>query len=43
VLAGRGFGIEEVRPSIELVHGIRTSAVTTAGDLGHPFLRNNPT
>jgi UDP-N-acetyl-2-amino-2-deoxyglucuronate dehydrogenase len=38
-LAGRGFGLEEARPSIELVHRMRTTAVTpAAGDL-HPFLQ----
>lgn len=40
VLAGRGFGIDEVRPSIELVYGIRTAPLTTPGDLAHPFLRS---
>lgn len=40
VLAGRGFGIDDVRPSIELVHGIRTAPVTPARDLAHPLLRN---
>jgi UDP-N-acetyl-2-amino-2-deoxyglucuronate dehydrogenase len=39
VLAGRGFGIEEVRPSIELVHRIRQEEPRTADELAHPRLR----
>jgi UDP-N-acetyl-2-amino-2-deoxyglucuronate dehydrogenase len=39
VLAGNGFGIDVVRPAIELVHRIRTAPVVTTGDLAHPFLR----
>lgn len=38
-LAGRGFGIHVVRPSIELVHRIRTSPVVAHDDTTHPFLR----
>ena len=38
-LAGRGFGIADARPSITLTHRIRTSPVTPAGDLAHPFLK----
>jgi UDP-N-acetyl-2-amino-2-deoxyglucuronate dehydrogenase len=42
ILAGRGFGIEEVRPSIGLVHKLRHDApVRTAGSNLHPFL-NRP-
>jgi UDP-N-acetyl-2-amino-2-deoxyglucuronate dehydrogenase len=37
-LAGRGFGIDDARPSIELVHLIRTSPVTGSGKDLHPFL-----
>jgi UDP-N-acetyl-2-amino-2-deoxyglucuronate dehydrogenase len=37
-LAGRGFSIEDARQSIELTHRIRTTPVTTAGDLVHPLL-----
>lgn len=37
VLAGGGFGIEVVRPSIELVHGIRTSPVKAGGEGRHPL------
>lgn len=38
VLAGRGFGIDDARPSIELVHRIRTVPVTPARDVAHPLL-----
>jgi UDP-N-acetyl-2-amino-2-deoxyglucuronate dehydrogenase len=38
-LAGRGFGIEDARPSIELTQRIRTTPVTAAGDLIHPSLK----
>lgn len=39
-LAGRGFGIADARPSIELVHRIRTAPVTAPGasDEPHPML-----
>lgn len=40
-LSGRGFGIADARPSIELVHRIRTSPITSAGSLAHPFLKQN--
>jgi len=39
VLAGRGFGIDDARPSINLVYRIRTTPVSTPGDLAHPFLK----
>lgn len=38
ILAGKGFGIAEVRPSIETVARIRTMELTPPGDLAHPFL-----
>ncbi len=38
-LAGRGFGIEDARPSIELVYRIRTSLVTRPADEIHPSLK----
>jgi len=41
-LAGRGFGIDEARPSIELAHAIRTGPVTPAGDAVHPLARKTP-
>jgi UDP-N-acetyl-2-amino-2-deoxyglucuronate dehydrogenase len=38
ILAGRGYGIEDARPSIELVHDIRTAAVVrTTADSLHPL------
>ena len=37
-LAGRGFGIDDARPSIELVHRIRTAPITQPTDYIHPFL-----
>jgi UDP-N-acetyl-2-amino-2-deoxyglucuronate dehydrogenase len=37
-LAGRGFGLDEARPSIELVHRIRRTATSEPGEDGHPFL-----
>jgi UDP-N-acetyl-2-amino-2-deoxyglucuronate dehydrogenase len=38
VLAGRGFGIEEARGAIELVHSIRTSAIAPKDITTHPYL-----
>jgi UDP-N-acetyl-2-amino-2-deoxyglucuronate dehydrogenase len=40
VLAGRGFGIEEARPSIELVHALRTMKTSdlSKGEV-HPLVR----
>lgn len=38
-LAGQGFGIEDARASIELVHEIRHAAVATPGTDAHPFVR----
>jgi len=37
-LAGEGFGIEDARPSIELVHQIRTSPLVTNGDARHEMI-----
>jgi UDP-N-acetyl-2-amino-2-deoxyglucuronate dehydrogenase len=37
-LAGRGFRIKDVRPSIVLTRRIRDTAVTSGGDRRHPFL-----
>lgn len=37
-LAGKGFGIEDARPSIELVHRMRNTAATPAGAELHPLL-----
>jgi UDP-N-acetyl-2-amino-2-deoxyglucuronate dehydrogenase len=38
-LAGRGFSIDEARPSIELAHRIRHASVERRRDLVHPRLR----
>ena len=35
-LAGRGFGIQDARPSIELAHQIRQEPLSPAGDFLHP-------
>jgi UDP-N-acetyl-2-amino-2-deoxyglucuronate dehydrogenase len=40
-LAGRGFGIEDARPSIDLVYRIRTTPTTSSKDNLHPFLEGN--
>jgi UDP-N-acetyl-2-amino-2-deoxyglucuronate dehydrogenase len=37
ILAGRGFGIEEARPSIELVHSIRNAKVIGLNENSHPL------
>jgi UDP-N-acetyl-2-amino-2-deoxyglucuronate dehydrogenase len=37
-LAGRGFGIEDARPSIELVYRIRNSPISSFDKNAHPFL-----
>ena len=37
ILRGEGFGLEEARQSIEIVHEIRNSAISTQGEK-HPFL-----
>ena len=39
-LAGGGFGIEDARPSIALVHDIRHAAPVAAGADAHPFVRS---
>jgi UDP-N-acetyl-2-amino-2-deoxyglucuronate dehydrogenase len=38
-LAGRGFGIADARPSIELTYAIRTSEISPKDDLIHPLLK----
>jgi UDP-N-acetyl-2-amino-2-deoxyglucuronate dehydrogenase len=38
ILAGQGNGIEDARPSIELVQRIRTAPASKAGDREHPYL-----
>jgi len=37
-LAGKGFGIEDARPSVELVHRISTDTVVAPADAAHPQL-----
>jgi len=37
-LAGRGFGIAEARPSIELTYDIRTAPISPKDECAHPFL-----
>lgn len=37
-LAGRGFGIAQARPSIELTYAIRTASVSPKDDCAHPML-----
>ena len=39
VLAGRGFGIDDSRPSIELTHRIRTTPAAPAPERLHPMLK----
>ena len=38
-LAGRGFGIQDARPSIELTYRIRTSPISALDSLAHPYLK----
>lgn len=37
-LAGRGFGIADARPSIELTYAIRTAPISPKDECTHPFL-----
>jgi UDP-N-acetyl-2-amino-2-deoxyglucuronate dehydrogenase len=41
VLAGRGFGIADARPSVELTYHIRTSPISPFDTLVHPLLKDN--
>jgi UDP-N-acetyl-2-amino-2-deoxyglucuronate dehydrogenase len=38
ILEGKGFGISDVRPSIELVHAIRTMKTVPIDERAHPYL-----
>jgi UDP-N-acetyl-2-amino-2-deoxyglucuronate dehydrogenase len=38
ILAGRGFGIDDARPSLELVHNIRTAPTHSRDQMAHPYL-----
>ena len=40
-LAGGGFGLEDARPSIELVHRIRHAVPVAPGASAHPFVRSS--
>jgi UDP-N-acetyl-2-amino-2-deoxyglucuronate dehydrogenase len=42
-IKGEGFGIEDARPSIEMVHSIRTSSLVYGNGTAHPFLLENKT
>lgn len=39
IVAGRGFGLDEVRPSIDIVSTFRHAAVKTSDGLIHPYAR----
>jgi len=39
VLKGNGFGIPDVRPSIQLTYDIRTAPITSPGELAHPSFK----
>ncbi|MDH3998248.1 MAG: Gfo/Idh/MocA family oxidoreductase [Desulfuromonadales bacterium] len=39
ILAGRGFGLNDARPSIELVYALRNALPVGGGDYHHPFLQ----
>jgi UDP-N-acetyl-2-amino-2-deoxyglucuronate dehydrogenase len=38
-LAGRGFGIKDARPSVELTYKIRTAEISPVDELAHPLLK----
>jgi UDP-N-acetyl-2-amino-2-deoxyglucuronate dehydrogenase len=38
-LAGRGFGIKDARPSIDLTYAIRTAAISPKDEYSHPLLK----
>jgi len=39
-LAGRGFGLEDARPSVVLAHDIRNAKIIGANENSHPLLKN---
>src|SRR5205814_6383211 len=41
-LAGEGMGIEDARPSIQLVHTIREAPVVAGADVLHPMVQRGP-
>lgn len=36
VMAGRGFGLQDVRPAVEMAHGIRNAALAPSDQAYHP-------
>ncbi len=40
ILAGGGFSVADVRPSIQLAYDIRTATLSTPTDIAHPLLRS---
>jgi UDP-N-acetyl-2-amino-2-deoxyglucuronate dehydrogenase len=38
ILAGNGFGLDDARPSIELVHNIRQARIVGINENAHPFI-----
>lgn len=38
ILSGKGYGLADARPAIELVHGVRHAEITSGGSDRHPFL-----
>ena len=42
IFKGEGFGVEDARPSVELVHEIRHADVGASGDKAHPLLHSKP-
>lgn len=40
ILGGRGFGLDEARASIQIVHDIRNMKPVRSKELEHPFLKN---
>lgn len=41
IFRGEGFGVDDARPSVELVHQIRHADVGAPGDKGHPLLHRD--
>jgi UDP-N-acetyl-2-amino-2-deoxyglucuronate dehydrogenase len=39
VLAGRGFGLAEAKPSVDLVYALRSAEVIAKPSLAHPMLQ----
>ncbi|HEX2679391.1 MAG TPA: Gfo/Idh/MocA family oxidoreductase, partial [Polyangiales bacterium] len=38
ILAGKGFGLADAKPSVELVYGLRSARIVTSPSLAHPQL-----